>query len=63
MSKTLITCREAGQILSVSDETIRRWFHLGTLPGVLLGGHTIRIYMQSVNDMMGCTLSEEGGVR
>jgi len=63
MSKTLITCREAGQILSVSDETIRRWFHLGTLPGVLLHGKTIRIYTQSVNSMMGYTLSEEGGVR
>jgi excisionase family DNA binding protein len=62
MSKGLVTCSKAAEILSVSAETVRRWFHAGTLEGVRLnGGNTIRIKAESLNTLLSDTA--EGGAK
>ena len=51
-SKRLISCAEAGRLLNCSDETIRKWYHDGTLEGVRLGKHMLRIHFASVERLM-----------
>ncbi len=57
MSKQLLTVRQAADILTVSDETVRHWFKAGRLEGVRVG-KGIRIKTEAVNRLL-----VEGGAK
>ncbi|WP_390637579.1 helix-turn-helix domain-containing protein [Limnoglobus roseus] len=51
MSRQLLTVRQAADILTVSSETVRQWFHNGRLTGIRVG-RGIRIHTQSVTALL-----------
>ncbi len=53
--KKLFTIRQAAEILTVSEETVRLWYHAGKLSGRKIG-HGIRIDADSIRSLLG-----EGG--
>lgn len=50
--RAVLTSTEAGKILSVSDETIRRYVSTGKLEGFTLPGGYYRVYRDSLDAMM-----------
>jgi excisionase family DNA binding protein len=50
--RKVLTTAEAGEILSVSDETIKRYFANGRLKGFKLPGGYYRIFRSSVDELM-----------
>ena len=48
----LLSCREAAQILGVSDETVRRLIHSGKLEAVRIGQRILRVFGESLESCM-----------
>lgn len=52
MEKTLLRVREAAELLSVSRWTIYRWVEEGRLRGTKIGKGSLRIFSQSIVDLI-----------
>lgn len=52
MEKTLLRVGEAAELLSVSRWTIYRWVEEGRLRGTKIGKGSLRIFRQSVVDLI-----------
>jgi len=52
MEKTLLRVGEAAELLSVSRWTIYRWVEEGRLRGTKIGKGSLRIFRQSVLDLI-----------
>ncbi|CAN5465008.1 hypothetical protein BH11PLA2_BH11PLA2_29300 [soil metagenome] len=57
LARRLITCREAGEMLSLSADTIRRWYHDGKIEGVTYPTNAVRVYGDAVASLA------KGGVK
>ncbi|MFY4729931.1 helix-turn-helix transcriptional regulator [Nitrospira sp. BLG_2] len=52
MEKTLVRVGEAAELLSVSRWTIYRWVEEGRLRGTKIGKGSLRIFRQSIVDLV-----------
>ena len=52
MGKTLVRVGEAAELLSVSRWTIYRWVEEGRLRGTKIGKGSLRIFRQSIVDLV-----------
>jgi excisionase family DNA binding protein len=52
MEKTLLRVGEAAELLSVSRWTIYRWVEEGRLRGTKIGKGSLRIFRQSIVDLI-----------
>ena len=48
----LLSCREAANILDISDDSVRRLIHTGKLDGVRLGERILRVFRESLDHYM-----------
>jgi excisionase family DNA binding protein len=51
-SRQVLSTTQAGKLLSVSDETIKRYLAAGTLKGFKLPGGYYRVFRDSVDALM-----------
>lgn len=52
MSSDLLTPFQLSEALSVNEQTIRRWYHAGTIPAVVAEGITLRFDLQEVRTVL-----------
>jgi excisionase family DNA binding protein len=60
--ESILTIREAAQLLRVSQRTIRRWIADGRLPASRLSSRLIRIYYHDIVALMdSCRIAPDDG--